>query len=301
MVSARGITVTTPLVNFLTGDGAEHYTERAQNNIQFFTRLFGQQPRTWQEQLWLRKGRNWDRLQYLADRYKLDQGDVIGVNLGDEAINLNPYQMQSNLGCTSVARDGIIGQTLDLFTVELCIVREMGSLYLTFPPYLCVMGMNRNIAFCTNHLFAEVQGNGTPISHIRRGLLDTHSVEQALKYLNLVTATTSVNILLTDGKQTLDVELSPAGIQVHNPVDGTLAHTNHVLEGCFTQDLNCLRLARAARQLEQGWGVVETLEHDDIVQPITDEFGTIVTVVMDVRNGSFHWRDPNESWKQIQL
>lgn len=291
----------TPLVDFRFGEGADAYIARAQNNIKFFHKLFGRQPRTWEDQLWLRKGHNWDRLNHIIERFKLHSGDVFGVNLGDEAINFNPYQMQQNLGCTSIAKDGIIGQTLDLFTVELCLVRELESLYLTFPPYLAVMGMNRNIAFCTNHLFDTVKSEGTPISHIRRSLLDLHSIEEVLKYLNLVTPTTAVNLLITDGKETVDVELGHKGMQVHNPVDGTLAHTNHVLEECFTKDFNCLRLARAAKQLGEGWGVIQTLEHDDIVQPISEEFGTIVTVVMDVKNGTFHWRDPGETWKSIEL
>lgn len=288
--------MTTTVVNFATDEGQQSYSEKSYVNYEYFKMLYGDSPSEWADKLSVRTGRNWDRMQFISQKFGLAPDYVAGVNLSDECINHEPGSpLHQHLGCTSVAVGPVIGQTLDLFTVELCIVREKDALYLTFPPYLCLLGMGKYLAMCTNHLFDEVDFDGVPISHIRRNLLDLASLEEAIAYLKSIKPTTSVNFILSDGTRAIDVEVSRTDVTVIQPHTGKLAHTNHVLTGPFNEDSECLRLQTASRGLLDNKSVEDVLGHDSIVQPISDQFGTIITVWMDPKKKTLSYKDPDQT------
>lgn len=294
-----------PIVDFSKKETWPLYSEKAYTNYQIFRMLFGGSPSDWAERVTAtaKSGRNAERVTFISDHLGLAKEYVEGINLADECINFqsgaNLRGHLNNWGCTSVAIDGVIGQTMDLFTVELCLIREDDVIYLTMPPYLCLLGMGKHIAMCTNHLFDSVQFEGTPVSHIRRTLLDMVSLPAALQYLESIKPTTSVNFILSDGLQSVDVEVRRDGVRI---IDGeclggrrVLAHTNHLVNTPFYEEKNCLRLQTAVKELFDGKKIETILDHPHIVQPIADGFGTIVSVWMDPKQRILAFRDPDQT------
>lgn len=317
----------TTFVDFDTKEGRESYSAKAYYNYEIFKKLFGGSPSDWRSKLRIREGKNWDRMQRIAKDFGLSFDYVAGINLSDECINhqsaANLQQHLNNWGCTSVGfnyhMDGpIIGQTLDLFTVELCIVKEGNATYVTMPPYLCLLGMGKHLAMCTNHLFDKVDFDGVPISHVRRTLLDLTSIDEAVAYLGSIKTTTSVNFLLAEAEpppedgergfgKMVNLEVTPQGVkptrQAFIPIpqlDGAtaVAHTNHILSTPFEKDTQCTRLKTAAKALVMDkMGVEKTLCMPEVVQPIdeTAQFGTIITVWMDITNRILAYKDPGQA------
>lgn len=217
------------------------------------------------------------------------------VNTVDEMLNTVPLSIPG-FGCTSIGQNGRIGQTMDLFTVGLSIVRESDCLYLTFPPYLSLLGMNRNLAFCTNFLFGEVN-RGRPISHIRRDLLRKSSLDEVIDYLEGTKKASPVNLMVTDGVNTLNIESLPDRIKIEEQGDNGIAHTNHVTGNQYT-DQSCPRLSTARHELTKGKRIEEILDHTKIAVPIYGNgsigFGSIIKVVMDPRTGEFSYKEPSQ-------
>lgn len=212
-----------------------------------------------------------------------------------------------NGGCTSIAQNGVIGQTLDLFTVDLVVVREGDAVYITMPPYLTIMGMTPRLAFCTNFINGEVK-DGVPISSIRRNLLRQQSLGQAINYLLNVDRATLANFLVSDGENAVDVELSLNSTRIHqqrkNELGEYCAHTNHLVCPNFEDDEQCPRLKRAVELLKEGKDIAAILDDSVIRQrimpvPFFDvDFGSIVHVSMDVKKKKMLYRDP--SMKEYQ-
>lgn len=312
----------TTLVNFETGVGRESYSAKAYYNSQIFKTLFGGSPSDWAAKLRIREGKNWERIQKISKDFGLSLDYVAGINLSDECINYQSsahmQQYLNNWGCTSVGYNHwetgpIIGQTLDLFTVELCIVKEGDATYITMPPYLCLLGMGKHLAMCTNHLFDKVDFSGVPISHVRRTLLDLPSIEEAKKYLSSIKTTTSVNFLLSEANledsglgNMANIEVTPLGIKETKQAGisipqldlaNGIAHTNHVLNNPFEKDTQCNRLQTASKALlNDRLSVEQTLCQSGVVQPIDEaaQFGTIITVWMDITKRTLNYKDPGQ-------
>jgi hypothetical protein len=299
--------MSTTYVNLLTKEGGDSYSSKAYYNYEIFKMLFGGSPSDWASKLpaSAKQGLNWNRILNISKKFGLTEDYVAGINLSDECINYqsgaNLRQHLQNWGCTSIAVEHVIGQTLDLFTVELCVVRDGEATYVTMPPYLCLLGMGKHLAMCTNHLFDSVSFDGVPISHIRRTLLDLASLDEALAYLRSVKPTTSVNFILSDGKEAIDVEVSQKGITITHPYTNgknrLLAHTNHVLPIPFYKDTQCNRLQTVSRSLLDGNGVEHSLGKPGVVQPIdtTAQFGTIITVWLDPKERILAYKDPGQT------
>lgn len=287
--------------DFKTEEGKEAYRQKALINIDIFAKIFGVHQALLKNPAFKTGGENEGLLRRISELSGVPRDVVDGINCSDEALNM---------GCTSIGRNGVIGQTLDLFTVELCLVREGGALYITMPPYLTLMGMNVNLAFCTNYLSGSVQG-GVPVSHLRRNLLRQSSLDDAINYLDCTAKTTPVNFLLTDGETVLDVESLPAGIRVYaaqKDERGTFnAHTNHIIYPNIMEDHECPRLQQAVRLLENGVPLEEIFEDKTINVPVNPlnngiGFGSIVKVVMDVKNHQLKYKDPSMTeYKTVQL
>lgn len=294
-----------PIVDFAKKETWPIYSEKAYINYEIFKMLFGGSPSEWAERVprEARNGLNAERITFISDKLGLAKGYVESINLADECINFqsgaNLRSHLNNWGCTSIGIDGVIGQTMDLFTVELCLVREDDVLYLTMPPYLCLLGMGKHIAMCTNHLFDEVQFEEVPISHIRRTLLDMPSLSAAIRYLKDIKPTTSVNFLLSDGDQAVDVEVRRDGVKIIESYlyseERLLAHTNHLVNNPFYEEKNCLRLKTAVKELFDGKNIEVILDHTDIVQPIANGFGTIASIWMNPKQRVLAFRDPGQT------
>lgn len=287
--------------DFLTGYGIDNYARKAKNNIVFFEQMFGNldkvhlgmsQPSHENQQL----------LEKIIQSTQLPEKKVIAANYADELLNISSLGF-GNLGCTSIGHNGVIGQTMDLFTVDLAIVREKDTLYVTMPPYLTLFGMNRKIAFCTNYL-SDIVMEGIPVSHMRRDLLRCESIDEAVHYFHGISRATAANFLITDGTQMIDIEVSPFLVRTHDPIiqnsDNYFAHTNHVLEKDIRTDITCSRLAAAVNGLQQNQPIETILSNRSLYVPITHVqtmgFGTIITATMNPKTGVLRYR---QNWTDV--
>lgn len=199
--------------------------------------------------------------------------------------------------CTSVGREGVIGQNFDHYTFDYSVVKEGGSLYITIPPCLCLFGMNRDISFCTNYLPGDLF-QGFPVSHVRRDLLRCHSLEEIREYLTMTPLSTSVNILASDGRRMENYEVAPGSVRifqaVQHPNGEYLAHTNHFLSTPLNEDVSCPRLYNAVRQLEEGNSLEQALTSEGVfvtVEPWNGGgVGSVLTAILDVRGKKILYR-----------
>lgn len=283
---------------FETDKGLETYISKSKQNIKLFESIFRMSPEKFNNQAFeVPEGENSELIKKISQTTGLSFEITKGVNRADEA--LNSQDLINMFGCTAIAKNNVVGQTMDLFTVELCLVREKEALYVTMPPYLTLMGMSKNIAFCTNYIPGIVQ-EGVPVSHIRRDLLRQKNVDKCIKYVEGIKRTTPVNFLVTDGNKTVDLELTPDDVKVYdaakNGKDEYCAHTNHLIKPNFVEDKYCPRLKKAVQLLQKNEKLENILDNEGIympVLPITGDygFGTIVQVVMDVKNRKFTYKD----------
>ena len=282
-----------------------NYRVNAERNLRFFNQIIAglkDIPPGARDLFDKPRGENAFLMKRISEVGKVELEDVERFNNADEILNLSAC-FTDNFGCTSVARNGVIGQTLDLYDVGLSIVREKNSLYVTIPPYLAVFGMNENLAFCTNYLQGPVK-QGVPVSQIRRDLLRQDAMEGCFDYLKNISRSTTVNFLLSDGKKVVDLEVAPDKTLVHEQhlSGGNYfnAHTNHFVEGDIIRDDCCPRLKRAAELLGRGERIEKILDDSQISLPVAPNhlgvrFGSIIKAIMDVRNRLFFYKGPEDS------
>lgn len=274
--------------------GISDYKAKALANIEIFKTIFGKSPAEFNRYFEFPKDENYALMEKISNVAGIHFDVVKGVNIVDETLN---FKTDSWYACTSIGTKNLIAQTLDLYTVDLCIVREPDAIYITMPPYLTLMGIGRHLAFCTNHLFSGVTEGNTPISYIRHELLKKSSLIEALNYLDSIKRMTSVNFLICDGKEVMDIEVSPEAVKILPSENGYAAHTNHRVDPNFYEDKQCSRLTRAVELLKQNTDFKTILADKDIDVPITyfpDSklgFGTIIKVVMDLKDKSLTYKD----------
>jgi isopenicillin-N N-acyltransferase-like protein len=103
------------------------------------------------------------------------------------------------------------------------------------------IGMNsRGLGLCVNLLLSDADNAGpaVPMHVVLRHVLDTAATtSEAAHLIEETPRCTSANHLLADrGGTILDVEATPAGCAIIEPVDGVLTHANH----CVNTDLSRL-------------------------------------------------------------
>lgn len=285
--------------DFTTCEGIELYCEKARNNVELFNKILGTRADVIGEMLnFDSESLNFDLITKIAKITGLSRLTIKGINVADEVLNLNHTNL---FGCTSVGIGSKIGQTLDLFTLDLCVVREPDALYVTMPPYLTLMGIGKHLAFVTNFLSGPVRANGIPISHMRRELLRRNDLDEAVKYLTNIQRSNTVNFLMVDENRILNVETSPDEMLIHEQdSQGFLAHTNHFVKRPFTEDTSCPRLTRANQMLKEGSKIKHILEDKNVFVPISPlnedyGFGSIIQVEMDAKNKTLAYKDSSMS------
>lgn len=279
--------------NLINGLGLPEYKAKALANIDLFTKIFNTTPEDLKSYFTLPVDKNYKTLERISFLTGIPIDVVEGINVIDETLN---FQTDSWYACTSVGRKDRIGQTLDLYTVDLCVVREPDAIYLTMPPYLTLMGIGRDLAFCTNHLFSGVTEGKVPISYMRHELLHKSTLIEAMNYLDSIARRTSVNFLISDGQDVVDLEVSPEAVKIISPEKGFVAHTNHRVDPTFYRDKQCSRLSRAVELLEKNENIETILDDPEVYVPISYVnspvgFGSIVQVIMNLKEKSISYKD----------
>ena len=88
------------------------------------------------------------------------------------------------------------------------------------------------------------ESSGTPLTFCYRRLLEEcASVEEAIKLMRSMTATTWMNLAVADGRRGVVLEITPKSVVVREPVSGVLPCTNHFR----SEDLGTAREKRCPR------------------------------------------------------
>lgn len=275
--------------DFSTKEGLDEYCKKAYSNVALFERIFRKSADNLCDAGFQIPNCNKELIEQIAKITKLSSKIVEGINCGDEALDLNGGL---SFGCTSVAKNGCVGQTLDFFTVELALVREDNCLYITMPPYLCLMGMNSNLAFCTNYIGGKVQ-SGVTVANLRRNILRHQTITEVLNYLKDVEKTSPANFLVCNPARAVDIESCPEGINVYE--QECFAHTNHILKSNVLEKEPCSRLQRAGHLLKNNKNIEYILDDKEVKVPVTkiDDigFGSIIQVIMDTNKKELKYKD----------
>lgn len=320
----------TTYFNFDTQEGLAAYQRKAQSNLAFLRTFFNPLERN--PSLQRTEGENRKLVERIHQLTGISEDEIEAVNCGDEFLRNAPANLA--FGCTAIARNknpnnrgifnvcdtpptveiggshpfvtndevsqtnGSIGQNLDLFAVDLAVIREGDTLYLTMPPYLALFGMNEHLAFCTNYLSSPVS-SGVSVAQMRRNLLRCNSLDAAVEYLRSIPRATAANFLINDGEEVRDIEISSEAVKVHQQLTDSygfyFAHTNHFLSKDIREDNSCARLSGAVQGLQEGKELEDILLSRGVYVPVESfgplSFGSLITVVMDVKKGTFRYRD----------
>ncbi|MEO7761311.1 MAG: C45 family peptidase [Casimicrobiaceae bacterium] len=110
---------------------------------------------------------------------------------------------------------------------------------LTEAGMLAKIGLNdRGFGVCLNILRSVDDGRkpGLPVHVLLRHLLECGSVDEACAVAQSITHGASSNVLIGDAAgHAASLELSPRGVAILRPANGTLAHTNHYLDASQAQ------------------------------------------------------------------
>jgi isopenicillin-N N-acyltransferase like protein len=286
-------------------------------------------------------GRTWKQLQGLArpmieagsrlDRAIVDElhGVATGANVSIEDISVLAARSEllqmgtTPIGeCTTVARDGYIGQTWDWFTSQLdsCILvrtqRFAAFAEAGMPPKI---GVNANgVAVTLNFLATTlpVDPHGLPVHLLLHHVLErATSTEDAIQRLLSVRSAACAAIGLLDSTgQAAVVELAPQGRSALAHVQTPFVQTNH----CLSAELRGLdvagilidnsfaRLNRASALAVEGTPIEDILcDNDGSWHPIAlapdadapkqSQLGTVVAILIDVAQRSLKVAPGNPS------
>ncbi|MGH7912590.1 MAG: C45 family autoproteolytic acyltransferase/hydrolase [Candidatus Dormibacteraceae bacterium] len=164
---------------------------------------------------------------------------------------------QADDGCTSLAvlpshtEDGhvLLGQNWDwhpeqrdvTFLLETRDEEGFSVLTLAEAGMLAKSGFNSaGIGVCANLLVSSADrgGDGVPYHFLLRGVLQSHTMADALRATTAHPRISSGNLLLADaGGEAIDLEVCPGDFGYLLPEDGLLAHSNHFQTSVPVKDL----------------------------------------------------------------
>lgn len=163
----------------------------------------------------------------------------------------------SDDGCTSLAvlpthtgtQHVLLGQNWDwhpeqrdvTFLLETCDDDGFSVLTLAEAGMLAKSGVNSaGIGVCANLLVSDADrgGEGVPYHFLLRGVLQSHTMADALRAATAHPRISSGNLLIADaGGEAIDLEVCPGDFGYLLPEDGLIAHSNHFLTGVPVKDL----------------------------------------------------------------
>lgn len=183
-----------------------------------------------------------EELRGIADGARLPLADVLLVNVRAEIMGLPAVDG----GCTAFAAgpsataNGSVlsGQTLDQHPLnrDLMVVLHIepdegpAILMCTFAGLLGYPGINSvGVSFFQNALSTRVwRGESMPHYFLRRVVLEQSGIEGCLTATRKAPVCSSANYLLTgESGGMMDIEVTPAGVEILEAEDDILVHTNH--------------------------------------------------------------------------
>ena len=163
---------------------------------------------------------------------------------------------------------------------------QPGFLTLTEAGMLAKIGMNTlGFGICLNILRSVSDGKqaGVPVHVLLRALLGCRSVADAIALAGKHPFAASSNVLCADVRgEAASLELSPLGVRVVPPTDGTLCHTNHfIAEGTDGWQLELADNLSSEPRLERARtraAGLETHGIDDLKALLRDESSGFLSI-----------------------
>ncbi|PLT35427.1 C45 family peptidase [Bacillus sp. V5-8f] len=207
-------------------------------------------------------GVDWETATKRAAEYipwieKYDQeimNEIIGISEGSNqplldivALNARSEIIINTDGCTSLAalpiatkhQHTLLGQNWDwiddikpgVIILEIDQDPRPTILMATEAGIVGKIGMNsKGVGVCLNLLGTANNKMGVPIHIILRGILNSHSLSQAVGQVGRLQRGTAANFLVAHGEGVaFDIEATSTDFDVLYPSDGTINHTNHFL------------------------------------------------------------------------
>jgi len=191
-----------------------------------------------------------------------------------------------------------------------------GYLTLTEAGMLAKIGMNTlGFGICLNILRSVRDGKqaGVPVHVLLRALLGCRSVADAIELAGRLAYAASSNVLCADVRgEAASLELSPLGLRVVPPTNGTLCHTNHfIAEGTEGWQLELAdnlstepRLERARARAsalathgiedlktllrDESEGLLSICRRPDPSLPEEGRIETVASVIMELARATIH-------------
>ncbi len=213
-----------------------------------------------------------DEIKGISEGAGLDLLDIVALNVRSEIITNLGDSSQNADGCTCIAavppatksQETLIGQNWDwinlvgdgLVVVEIEQPPRPTILMVTEAGIVGKIGMNANgLAVCLNFLRTSEKSIGVPIHVILRGILNSSTLPQAIRQITRLRRGTSANYLLAHQEgETVGVEAAPTSYDVHYPLEGYIAHTNHFVSSRIQVE-DSVRMGAADTYLRMGRAV----------------------------------------------
>lgn len=242
-----------------------------------------------------------DEIQGMSEGAHVDFLDILALNARTEI-------MMSSDGCTSIAAarhatshaQTLIGQNWDwnvkikpgMAIVELDQQDKPNILMVTEAGIIGKIGMNSSgIGVCLNMLNTTESIAGVPVHIVLRGILNSHSLSQAIGQIGRLRRGNAANFLVASREgEILNVESTPQDYDVIGSESGVIAHTNHFYGprqvnvndlGRISFPDTHLRLEVANRLLKQSIGTINESTIEDV---FTNHIGYPDSIC---RHGSF--------------
>ena len=290
--------------------------EKIHKTIDFYRRVFG-----------LDEGVIFEKAEHFKDlitKFNSDYADEIeAIALGAEVDPLWIYAINSRTEIMSCSKDieenectsaffkssSLLGQTWDWAQdfEDLAFVAKINdsTLTVTEPGMLAKIGLNKfGIGVCLNFLRSEVELKGLPIHILLRAILDSESIEDAKKIIEIHKYGKASHILLGDSEGNYcSVEFANNRVFYSSTLRNLFVHTNHYLSPDITN--NKEKIVNSFTRFERAGEIVESIEggsFDDMKSllldnsredyPILRSFtfsksigsvGTVTCVIMDLK------------------
>lgn len=222
----------------------------------------------------------------IADGAGVDFVDILALNARSEIALTGIEQTSFADGCTSIGTaspltsDTIIGQNWDwkedqkenLFILKIERNDKPNIMMITEAGIIGKIGFNNySVGVCLNALMTDKKTQGVPIHIGLRGILDSTSLQQAIKRIHNGQIASAANFLIgySEGAHkgmVLQTEVSPFGIDFINKNCSYGIHTNHICSSYlkkYLEDQNLLRYSDSIIRYRRAQQLIEKSIRDN--------------------------------------
>ena len=301
--------------------------DRIKKNIEIYEKMFDL------DELQIRK---------LADHYKeqieaFNPNYIIEMDAIAESAEIEPYWIYALNSrteilnrvvneCTSVyfEHSGLLGQNWDwveesedlIVLLKMTLENGMEILTLTEPGIIGKIGFNNHgLGVCLNYLYVDKENSlGIPVHILLRSILESRTIEEALRHIDPYDKGTASNILIGDQHGNyLDLELAIEKTFFFPSEHPIFIHTNHYLAGGFDNSLDNFAgsitrfnkasdIAKCLSGSSKAEMKIILLDDSDNELPICKKYtyteglgnvGTVSTILIDFKNLTMELSDGN--------